>query len=184
MICSTSCHHVIILVYRSWPHLLFTVDSVHRRQVHDLPFTLETGPSSQASSWSSPPWSHDSMSCLIYNELLYHHMCEPCTKFKPSSPSWHMSLAHMYLWTNHLCISHQTQLVHLGCHSITKTKQDLSYCPTHLNVLRPNFLMCAGVHAHMAKDTISTIKLWTTRYTYSWCCCQIIRKSPSTDIHA
>ena len=25
---------------------------------------------SQALSWSSPPWSHDSMSCLICNELL------------------------------------------------------------------------------------------------------------------
>ena len=34
-----------------------------------------------------------------------------------------MLLTHMYLWTNFLCISHQTQLVHLGCHSITKTKQ-------------------------------------------------------------
>jgi hypothetical protein len=36
-----------------------------------LPFTLATGPSSQASSWSLPPWSHDSMSCLICNEFLY-----------------------------------------------------------------------------------------------------------------
>jgi hypothetical protein len=25
----------------------------------------------QASSWSSPPWSHNSMSCLICNELLH-----------------------------------------------------------------------------------------------------------------
>jgi hypothetical protein len=33
MIWSTSYHHVIILVHRSWPHLLFTVVSVHRRQV-------------------------------------------------------------------------------------------------------------------------------------------------------
>jgi hypothetical protein len=85
MIWSTSYHHVTVLVHRSWPHLLFTVASVHRRQVllklhrlavhrskaSDLPFTLATGPSSQASSWSSPPWSHDSMSCLICNELLH-----------------------------------------------------------------------------------------------------------------
>ena len=34
-----------------------------------------------------------------------------------------MLLTHMYMWTNFLYISHQTQLVHLGCHSITKTKQ-------------------------------------------------------------
>jgi hypothetical protein len=85
MIWSTSYHHVTLLVHRSWPHLLFTVASVHRRQVllklhrptvhrskaSDLPFTLATGPSSQTSSWSSPPWSHDSMPCLICNELLH-----------------------------------------------------------------------------------------------------------------
>jgi hypothetical protein len=33
MIWSTSYHHVILLVYRSWPHLLFTVAFVHRCQV-------------------------------------------------------------------------------------------------------------------------------------------------------
>ena len=33
MIWSTSYHHVTLLVHRSWPHLLFTVASVHRRQV-------------------------------------------------------------------------------------------------------------------------------------------------------
>jgi hypothetical protein len=48
--------------------------------------------------------------------------CELCTKSKPSSPSWHMLLTHMYLWINHLCISHKHMLVHLSYHSITKTK--------------------------------------------------------------
>jgi hypothetical protein len=33
MIWSTSYHHVTVLVHRSWPHLLFTVVSVHRHQV-------------------------------------------------------------------------------------------------------------------------------------------------------
>ena len=103
MIWSTSYHHVIILVHRSWLHLLFTIAFVHRRQVllklhrhavhrskaSNLPFTLATGPSSQVLSWSSPPWSHDSMSCLICNELLHHHMCELCNISKPFSPSWH-----------------------------------------------------------------------------------------------
>jgi hypothetical protein len=49
-------------------------------------------------------------------------MCEPCNKSKPSSLSWHELLTQVYLWTNHLCISHLNILVHLGCHSITKTK--------------------------------------------------------------
>ena len=72
MIWSTSYHHVTLLVHRSWHHLLFTITLVHRRQVFaqasppravhrskasDLPFTLAIGPSSQALSWSSPPWS-------------------------------------------------------------------------------------------------------------------------------
>jgi len=48
--------------------------AVPRFKVSDLPFTFATGPSSQASYWSSPPWSHDSMSCLICNELLHHHI--------------------------------------------------------------------------------------------------------------
>jgi hypothetical protein len=33
IIWSTSYHHVIVLVHRSWPHLLFTVALVHRRRV-------------------------------------------------------------------------------------------------------------------------------------------------------
>jgi hypothetical protein len=60
--------------------------------------------------------------CLICNELL-HHMCELCIISEPFSHSWHMLLTHMYLWTNHMCILYLTQLVHLGCHSITKTKK-------------------------------------------------------------
>jgi hypothetical protein len=89
----------------------------------DLPFTLATGPSSQVMSWSSPPWSHDSMSCLMCYKLLHHHMCKLCNISKPFPSPWHMLLTHMYLWTNHMCISHKTQLVHLSCHSITRTKQ-------------------------------------------------------------
>jgi hypothetical protein len=80
--------------------------AVPRFEASNFPFTLATSPSSQVMSWSSPPWSHDSMSCLLCNELL-HHMCELCNIFEPSSPSWYMLLTHMYLWTNHLCISHK-----------------------------------------------------------------------------
>jgi hypothetical protein len=107
MIWSTSYHHMTVLVHRSWPHLLFTVASVHRRQVLDLPFTLATGPSSQASSWSSPPWSYDLMSCLMCNKIIHHHMCKLFNISKPLPPPWHMLLTYMYLWTNHLCISHK-----------------------------------------------------------------------------
>ena len=30
-----------------------------------------------------------------------------CNISEPFSPSWHMLPTHMYLWTNHLCISHK-----------------------------------------------------------------------------
>ena len=130
--CNTCTNHItndmihfisscVILVHRSWLHLLFTVAFIHRRQVllklyrhvvhrskaSNLPFTPTADPSSQVMFWSSPPWSHDSMSCLMCNELLHHHMCELCNISKPFSPSWHMLLTHMYLWTNYLCISHK-----------------------------------------------------------------------------
>ena len=139
MIWSTSYHHVTLLVHRSLPHLLFTVAFVHRRQVllklhchtvhrskaSNFPFTLATGPSSQVLSWSSPPELHDSMSYLICNELL-HHMCEPCNKSKPSHLHG-LGCSHiMYLWTNHLCISHLNTLVHT---QLLKPNKDLSISP-------------------------------------------------------
>ena len=94
---STQYHHVIILVHQSWLHLLFIVAFIHRHQVllklhchmvhhskaSNLLFMLATSPSSQVMSWSYPPWSHDSMSCLMCNELLHHHMCKLCNKSKP-----------------------------------------------------------------------------------------------------
>jgi hypothetical protein len=52
--------------------------AVPRFEASDFLFTLATGPSSQVMSWSSPLWSHDSMSCLMCNELLRQHMCKLC----------------------------------------------------------------------------------------------------------
>ena len=89
MIWSTSYHHMTILVHRSWSHLLFTVASVHRRQVllklhrhtrslaskpPTCPSLLQPIHQAKPHLWSSPPWSHDSMSCLMCNELLHHHI--------------------------------------------------------------------------------------------------------------
>jgi hypothetical protein len=34
------------------------------------------------------------------------HMCELCNISKPFSPPWHVLLTQVYLWTNHVCISH------------------------------------------------------------------------------
>ena len=56
--------------------------------------------------------SHMTACRVSCNELL-HYKCEPCNKSKSSSLSWHVLLTHMYLWTNHLCISLKHILVHL-----------------------------------------------------------------------
>ena len=70
----------------TWPYwfidLDFTCSSLLPRSIGVKsslywPFTLATGPSSQLLSWSSPPWSHNSISYLICNDLL-HHMSELC----------------------------------------------------------------------------------------------------------
>ena len=45
------------------------------------------------------------VSCAF--KLFHHHMCELCNISRPFLPPWHMLLTHMYLWTNHLCISHK-----------------------------------------------------------------------------
>ena len=94
--------------------------------------------------------SHDHIGSSILTLLAFHHCLGPlapsprlalhsCNRsIKPSLVSifstlvtWlhvmsHMQWAsslHIRLWTNLLCISHLNTLVHLGCHSITKTKQ-------------------------------------------------------------
>ena len=87
------------------------LQSIGAKSSLNLPFTLATGPSSKALSWSSPPWSHDSMSCLMCNELL-HHMCELCNISKPFHLHGKGCSHLMYLWTNHMCISFKHILVH------------------------------------------------------------------------
>jgi hypothetical protein len=135
LIWSTSYHYVTLLVYRSWPHLLFTVVFIHRPQVllklhrhavhwfkaSNLPFTLATGPSSRASSWSSPP-SHMTP-CHVSYAMSFFIICVSLAIFSSHLYFHGIGCSHMmYLWTNYLCISHKHLLVHLGYHSITKTK--------------------------------------------------------------
>jgi hypothetical protein len=106
MIRSTSYHHVTVLIHRSWSHLLFTVASVYRRQV--LPKLHR-----HTQLLASKPPTCPSRLQLVHRDkphldlLHLDHMCKLCNIFKPFLPSWHMLLTHMYLWTNHLCISHK-----------------------------------------------------------------------------
>ena len=69
------------------------------------------------------------MSCLICNELLHHHLCELCNIFEPFPPPWHMLLTHMYLWTNHLCISCKHISPPKVVTQLPKPNKDLSIFP-------------------------------------------------------
>jgi hypothetical protein len=63
-------------------------------------------------------WLH----VMSHMQRLLRYMCELWNKTSPFPPPWFKLLTQLYLWTNPLCISHKHILVHLGCHSITKTK--------------------------------------------------------------
>ena len=79
----------------------------------DLPFTITTGPSSQALSLSSPLWSHDSMSCLICNVLLLIITCGLISCVSP----YNTLLVHLILSLNY---QNQTRTFHLGLLHIIK----------------------------------------------------------------
>ena len=59
----------------------------------------------KALSWSSPPWAHDSMSCLICNELLFIITCGLITCVSPYSTL----LVHLILSLNY---QNQTRTFH------------------------------------------------------------------------
>ena len=64
-------------------------------------------------SWSSPPWSHDSMSCLICNELLLVITCGLIICVSPYATL----LVHLMLSLNY---QNQTRTFHLGLLHIIK----------------------------------------------------------------
>ena len=118
MIRSTLYHHMTPLVHRSWPCSLFTVASVHWCQVllklhrlvvlatkHWLALHHCNSPSNQALSWSSPPRSHDSMSCQVCNELLLIITCGLITYVSPYATL----LVHLMLSLNY---QNQTKTFH------------------------------------------------------------------------
>jgi hypothetical protein len=123
MIWSTLYHHVTILVHWSWLHLLFTVASVHWCQVitqlvrHTCNRSVE--PSFILIFSTLITW----LNVMSYVQWAPSSHVWALQHFWAISPSWQVLLTHIYLWTNHLCISYLNTLVHLGCHSIIKTKQ-------------------------------------------------------------
>ena len=117
---STSYHHVTVLVHRSWPHLLFTIAFVHRRQVllklhrhavhcskaSNLPFTLATGPSSHVLIFSTLVTWLNVMSHMQWAPLSSHVWALQNLRAISTSMAY-VAHTHMYLWTNHICISHK-----------------------------------------------------------------------------
>jgi len=137
MIWSTSCHHAALLVH--WTQsLLFIVVSGAPMLIPALTSSPH-GPSHPclwlAHHNSNPVLHSQSISIDLLHLATWHHvmfhtqwapsttLVEHCNKSKATSPPWLKLLTLVYLWTKYyLCISHKYILVHLGCHSITKTK--------------------------------------------------------------
>ena len=106
MIWSTLYHHATVLVHRSWPHLLFTIALVHRRQVltrlalHTYNRSIE--PSLILIFSTLVTWLH----------VMSHMQWAPSSHvwalqhIQAISTTWHVLLTQVFLWTNHLCISH------------------------------------------------------------------------------
>jgi hypothetical protein len=126
MIWSTSYHHVTILVHRSWPHSLFTVASVHCRQVllklhrHTRSLTLKspTCPSHLQPVHRAEP----------YLDLLHLNHMIPC------HVSYAMSSSII------ICVSLLPSLSHLHRHGICCSHTcicGLITCVSHINTISP-----------------------------------------------
>jgi hypothetical protein len=126
MIWSTSYHHVIILVHRSWLHLLFIVASVHRCQVllklhhHMRSLTLKP-----LTSPSHLQLVCRAKSCLDLLRLDHMTQC-------------HVSCT-MSSFIN-TCVSFATTPSHLHCHGICclhTCTYGLITCISHINTISP-----------------------------------------------
>jgi hypothetical protein len=126
MIWSTSYHHVTILVYRSWPHSLFTVASVHRCQV-----LLKLHRHTRSLASKSP-------TCPSHLQPI--HRIEPHLDLLHLS---HMTSCHVsYAMSSSIiiCVSLLPSLSHLHCHGICCSRTciyGLITCVSHINTISP-----------------------------------------------
>jgi hypothetical protein len=130
MIWSTSYHHVIVLVHWSWPHSLFTVASIHRRQVL-LKLHRHTR------SLASKP-----LTCPSHLQLV--RRAEPHLDLLHLG---HMTLCHVsYAMSSSIiiCVSLLPSSSHLHCHGICCSHTcicGLIICVSHINTINPpNFV--------------------------------------------
>jgi hypothetical protein len=89
MIWSTSYHHVTVLVHRSWPHLLFTVSSVHRCQVlpklHCHTRSLASKPLSCPSHLQPIHWAKPHLDLLHLGHMTPYHVSHAISSFMTQS---------------------------------------------------------------------------------------------------
>jgi hypothetical protein len=113
MIWSIPYHHVTILVHQSWLRLLFTVASAHRCQVITQ-LALHT-----CNRFIEPSLVLIFSTLVTWLNVMSHMQWAPLSHvwalqhIQAISPLWHVLLTHIYLWTNHLCISLKHIFVHL-----------------------------------------------------------------------
>ena len=120
MIWSTSYHHMIILVHWSWLHLLSLLpSSIGAKSCSSFTATRSITPKPLTCPSRLQP-VHQAKSCLDLLHLDHMTQCHvsfaissfiiTCVSFATSPSHFHLHgicCSHIYLWTNHLCISHK-----------------------------------------------------------------------------
>jgi hypothetical protein len=105
-----------LIGHRSWPHLLYTIAFIHGAKSCSSFTTTRSIASKPLTCPSCLQLVCQAKPCLDLLHLVTWLNVMSHMQWAPSS--------HLYMWTNFLCISHKYILVHLGCHLITKTKQE------------------------------------------------------------
>jgi hypothetical protein len=124
MIWSTSYHHMTLLIHRSWPHLLFTVVSVHRRQVllklHRHTRSLASKPPTCHSHLQPVRWAKSCLDLLHLDHMNPCHVSYAMSSSIITCASFVTSPSHFYL--HGICCSHTCT-----CGLIT--------CVYHINII-------------------------------------------------
>jgi hypothetical protein len=170
MIWSSSYHHVIILVHRSWLHLLFIIASVHRRQVllnlHRHARSLTSKPPTCPSHLQPVCRAKSCLDLLHLNHMTQCHVSCAMSSFIITCVSFATTPSHLHrhgIYCLHTCT----------CGLIT--------CVSHINTISPpkvvtqltkpnkNFSRMHGTRPHISGVTwIRSLCIYRTEMGIEW----------------
>jgi hypothetical protein len=169
IIWSTSYHHVTVLVHWSWPHLLFTVVSVYRRQVllklHHYTRSLASKPLTCPSHLQSVRQARSCLDLLHLNHMTQCHVSYAMSSSIITCASFSTSPSHFHL--HGICCSHTctcgliTYVSHIN--TISPPKLSLNYqnqTRTFQSLDLESTSVAVGWHSDMVAPLRSLIAYW------------------------